>query len=169
MWKIITLIVSGILFSTGCTGSFEIVKEFPINSNDIIDDSLAVFTDNSSDNNGCLKIESEKEMRIYLYEIKEIELTDCLVMYEANLKSNDFQGSAFLEMLCTVNGAEYFSKGLDNTISGTKDWEKHHTVFRFKKGERPTNIKLNLILEGKGEIDIDDIKLMKRNLKKSEI
>jgi len=35
------------------------------------------------------------------------------------------------------------------------------TPFFFKKGENPDNIKLNLIIKGKGTVWIDDIRLLK--------
>ena len=59
---------------------------------------------------------------------------------------------------------EFFSKGLDNTVSGTTDWASYETPFFLQKGQRPDLIKLNVVLEGAGTLWIKDIVLRKMPL-----
>jgi hypothetical protein len=41
------------------------------------------------------------------------------------------------------------------------DWVTQETPFFLKPGENPDNVKLNLVIEGKGTVWIDDISLVK--------
>ncbi len=56
---------------------------------------------------------------------------------------------------------EFFSRGLQNPISGTTGWVTEETPFFLKKGENPDNVKLNLVINGTGTVWIQDIKLIK--------
>ena len=60
---------------------------------------------------------------------------------------------------------EYFSRDLGSPLTGTVDWSAEETPFFLKKGENPDNIKLNLVVEGKGTVWIDDIRLLRAPLK----
>jgi hypothetical protein len=44
---------------------------------------------------------------------------------------------------------------------GTNNWSTIETPFFLKKGEKPDNVKLNLVVNGKGTAWIDDIVLLK--------
>ncbi len=48
--------------------------------------------------------------------------------------------------------------------TGTTNWTTMETPFFLKKGENPDNIKLNLVIKGKGTVWIDDIRLLKAPL-----
>jgi hypothetical protein len=56
-------------------------------------------------------------------------------------------------------GAEFFSRGLESTITGSNDWAASQTSFFLKNGEQPDLIRLNLVVEGAGQVFIDDIQL----------
>jgi hypothetical protein len=63
-------------------------------------------------------------------------------------------------MWCQVPGiGESFSRGLDNTISGSSGWATCQTPFFLKAGEKPDLIRLNLVVEGRGKVFIKDIEL----------
>ncbi|MCH8120599.1 MAG: hypothetical protein IIC00_12845 [Planctomycetes bacterium] len=65
-------------------------------------------------------------------------------------------------MWCHFPGrGEYFSKGLMNPLTGTTDWTTEEIPFLLKKGQNPDNVKLNLVIDGKGTVWIDDIRLLK--------
>lgn len=75
--------------------------------------------------------------------------------------TENVEGQVFLEMWCHFPGkGEFFSRGLQNTLSGTTGWTTVETVFFLKKGENPDNVKLNLVIDGRGTIWIDDIHLL---------
>jgi hypothetical protein len=59
------------------------------------------------------------------------------------------------------DGGEYFSRGLDRTITGTTNWMTMEIMFILEKGQNPDNVKLNLVIEGKGTVWIDDIVILK--------
>jgi hypothetical protein len=49
-------------------------------------------------------------------------------------------------------------------LTGTTDWTTAETPFLLKRGENPDNVKLNLVIDGKGTVWIDDIRLMNGTL-----
>jgi hypothetical protein len=65
-------------------------------------------------------------------------------------------------MWCYFPGkGEFFSRGLQTALTGSSDWTTQETFFFLKKGENPDNVKLNLVINGKGTAWIDDIHLLK--------
>ena len=54
-----------------------------------------------------------------------------------------------------------FSRSLDRPISGSVDWSTLETPFFLQKGQRPERIKLNVVVDGRGTLWIDDITLWK--------
>jgi hypothetical protein len=65
-------------------------------------------------------------------------------------------------MWCGFTGkGEFFSRGLQRPLSGTMEWTTVEIPFFLQKGQNPDNIKLNLVVNGKGTVWIDDIKLIK--------
>jgi predicted Ser/Thr protein kinase len=95
-----------------------------------------------------------------LFEVPVDGLEQCVVTYQANLKSEGLDGRAYLEMWCHFpSGGEFFSRGLDNVISGSNDWAAFQTPFFLKPGEKPDLFKLNLVVEGAGKVFIKDVQL----------
>ena len=69
-------------------------------------------------------------------------------------------------MWCQFTGkGEYFSRDLSSPLTGTTDWSTEETPFFLKKGENPDNVKLNLVIEGKGTVWIADIGLLQGPLR----
>jgi WD40 repeat protein len=63
-------------------------------------------------------------------------------------------------MWCRLPGqGEFFSKGFPSAVRGTTDWASCETPFRFENGQTPDLIKLNLVIEGRGTVWIQDIRL----------
>jgi len=95
-----------------------------------------------------------------LFEVPNPGLENCVVTYQAQLKSEGVVGKAFLEMWCVLDGlGEAFSRGLDKTLSGSNDWSIYQIPFLLEKGERPDMLRLNLVVEGSGKIFIKDIRV----------
>jgi hypothetical protein len=84
-------------------------------------------------------------------------------LYKAKVKS-DLDGSAFLEMWVQVGSGQYFSKGMNDPVSQKTDWKVIQTPFFFQKGQRPGKVTLNLVINGKGTVWIDDVVLSKEPL-----
>ncbi len=88
-----------------------------------------------------------------LFEVLEPEVEDCTVLYRARLKTEGLTGKAYLEMWCRLPGrGEFFSKGLNQTVTGSNEWVSCEIPFFLKKGERPDLIRLNLAVVATGFI-----------------
>jgi hypothetical protein len=110
-------------------------------------------------------IESMAKQTIRLFEVVEPQAEQCLVSYRATLKTEGLTGRAFLEMWCRLPGrGEFFSKGLNQAVTGTTNWSSHEIPFYLKKGQRPDLIRLNLAIEGSGKVWIKDVELAKAPL-----
>ncbi len=113
-------------------------------------------------------VNSSKPQIIRLFEVADPGVDDCTVTYRARLRSKGLNGQAYLEMWCRFPGkGEFFSRGLENPISGSNDWASYETPFFLKTGEQPDLIKLNLVIKGTGKIWIKDIELLKGPLPKN--
>jgi hypothetical protein len=162
---ILLLFVASIVF-LHCEAEQPVVemKHFPITSIDEILTKTGVTIDKevSSDGNGSLRIEAEEPMTIKLFELTNPDVDNAQVIYQARLKTKDVEGDVYLEMWCGFTGkGEFFSRGLQNSLSGTTDWVTVQTPFFLKKDEKPDWIKLNLVIQGKGTVWIDDVHLLK--------
>jgi hypothetical protein len=140
------------------------LKHYPLDSLEGILTQSGVELDQeiSSDGKGSLKISAEEPTVVHLFETGDLEVEEARLLYQAKLRTENVEGQVYLEMWCYFPGkGEFFSRGLpDNTLSGTTGWTTVETVFFLKKGENPDNVKLNLVIDGKGTIWIDDIHLL---------
>jgi hypothetical protein len=88
-----------------------------------------------------------------LFEVPDPGVEDCTVLYRAKLRTEGLTGKAYLEMWCRLPGrGEFFSKGLNQTLTGTNDWATCEIPFHLKKGEQPDLIRLNLVVVAAGRI-----------------
>ncbi len=103
---------------------------------------------------------------VRLFEIKDPGLERCMLTYRAQMKTEGVEGKAYLEMWCGLPGrGEFFSRGLNNAVAGTKDWASYEIPFYLKQGQRPDLIKLNLVIEGSGSAWVKDVQLLYAPLK----
>jgi len=140
------------------------LKNFPVNNLEGIISKADVQLDKeiSSDGNGSLKIIATKPMVVLLYEVKDIDIENARLIYQARVRTENIEGQAFLEMWCHFPGkGEFFSRSLQSPLTGTTDWTTVETPFFLQKGENPDYVKLNLVINGKGTAWIDDISLTK--------
>ncbi len=156
-----------IFTAIGCTKpSTEVVelKIFPVDSMEGIITQSGVEIDKavSSDGNGSLRITATEPTVVRLFEVGDIDVENARLIYRAKVRTDNVDGKVYLEMWCNFPGkGEFFSRGLQTPLTGTTDWTTEETPFFLKKGENPDNVKLNLIIDGKGTAWIDDIRLMK--------
>jgi len=120
----------------------------------------------SSDGNGSLRIEAAKPVTVRLFETGGVDIENVRLIYQAKARTENVQGRVYLEMWCCFPAkGEFFSRGLKNPLTGTNDWTTVETPFFLQKRENPDNIKLNLVIDGKGTAWIDDVRLLKGSLK----
>jgi hypothetical protein len=140
------------------------LKRFPIDSLEGIMTQSGVQFDKevSSDGNGSLKIITTEPTVVRLFELGDIDIENTRLIYQAKVRTEGVEGQVFLEMWCHFPGkGEFFSRGLQTPLTGTTNWTTEETPFFLKKGENPDNVKLNLVINGKGTAWIDDIRVLK--------
>lgn len=113
----------------------------------------------------AIRIETAWPTVINLAEVTDLEVDGAVLVYAAELRSRDLQGSAYLEMWCHfADGRQYFSRGFDSTIGGTADWRRLETRFILQAGQKPDKVTLNLAINGRGTVWIDDLRLARQPL-----
>lgn len=143
------------------------LKRFPIESLEgvIAQSGLQFDKEISSDGNGSLRITATEPTVVRLFELGDIDVEDARLIYQAKVRTEGVEGQVYLEMWCRFPGkGEFFSRGLETPLTGTTTWTSEETPFFLKKGENPDNVKLNLVINGKGMAWIDDIRLLKSPL-----
>jgi hypothetical protein len=144
------------------------LKKFPIDSPEGIITQSGVQFDKeiSSDGNGSLRIIATGPTVVRLFELGDIDIENSRLIYLAKVRTEGVEGQVYLEMWCQFPGkGEFFSRGLQTPLTGTTNWTREETPFFLKKGENPDNVRLNLVINGKGTAWIDDIRVLKGPLK----
>jgi hypothetical protein len=142
----------------------ETIAEYPLaNLDGVLTESDVVFDSTiSSDGNGSLKITASAPVTVRLFETGDLDVENARIIYRARLRTADVEGKVFLEMWCSFGDkGEFFSRALQAPISGTVEWTSQETPFFLKAGENPDNVKLNVTIDGKGTVWVDDVKLVK--------
>jgi hypothetical protein len=158
---------TAVFFISGCSKPVSTVvelKHYPVQNLDgVISKSNAFFDKQiSSDGNGSIRITANKPATILLYETGDIDAEDDRLTYRAKVRTEGVEGKAYLEMWCQFSGkGEYFSRDLGSPLTGTNEWSTEETPFFLKQGENPDNVKLNIVIDGKGMVWVDDIHLLK--------
>jgi hypothetical protein len=143
------------------------LKRFPIDHLEgmITQSGVQIDKEISSDGNGSLKITATGPTVVRLFELGDIDIENSRLIYQAKVRTEGVEGQVYLEMWCHFPGkGEFFSRGLQSPLTGTTNWTTEETPFLLKKGEKPDNVKLNLVINGKGTAWIDDIWLLKAPL-----
>ena len=136
-----------------------------------LDDALSLGTTISTDQrvshdgNGSVRISTVWPTTICLGEVQSLNVENARIIYRARVKSEKLEGTAFLEMWCHVGGGQYFSRGTKSVVSGTMDWRILQTPFFLKPGQRTKKVTLNIVINGKGTVWVDDVHLLKEPLK----
>ena len=166
----LSVIVMLIFIATGCSKPPQQVveiKRFPLDSLEGVISQSGVQIDKevSSDGNGSLRITATEPTVVRLFELGDIDVENARLIYQAKVRTEGVEGQVYLEMWCHFPGkGEFFSRGLQTPLTGTTNWTTEETPFFLKKGENPDNVKLNLVINGKGTAWIDDIRVLKAPL-----
>jgi hypothetical protein len=142
----------------------ENIITYPLNDLKLVRSQTGVVFDQdvSSDGKGSLRVEANKPMVVELLQTGDLDVENTRLFYQAKLKSKGLQGRAYLEMWCVFeNKGRYFSRGLNAPVSGNTEWVGRETFFVLQPGQNPVNVELNLVIEGKGTVWIDHIRLLK--------
>ena len=113
-----------------------------------------------------LKITTQWPTTVCLGEVSDPDIENAKLVYSAKVKTElEGTGTAFLELWAHVGGGQFFSKGMNDVVSQKSDWKTIQTPFMFQKGQKPDKVTLNLVINGKGTVWIDDVVLSKEPLK----
>jgi hypothetical protein len=135
-----------------------------------LDDASAIGTTIQTDyrvkveGKASIKITTQWPTTICLGQVTGLEVEGATLVYRAKVKS-DLDGTAFLEMWVNVGGGQYFSRGMNDAVSQKTNWKTIQTPFMFQKGQKLERVTLNLVINGKGTVWIDDVVLSKERLK----
>jgi hypothetical protein len=135
-----------------------------------LDDASSIGTTIQTDSKvktegkGSVRITTKHPTTVCLGEVTGLEIENAKLIYKAKVKS-ELDGVAFLEMWAHIGGGQYFSKGMNDPIKGKSDWKSIQTPFMFQKGQKPDKVVLNLVINGKGTVWVDDVVLSKAPLK----
>lgn len=143
------------------------LKHYPADTMEGIIDASGIQIDNeiSSDGGGSLRVTATEPSTVRLYETGDIDIENARLIYRAKLRTEAVEGQVYLEMWCRFPGkGEFFSRALQSPLSGSQEWTSQETPFFLKSGENPDNIKINLVVNGRGKAWIDDIRLLKAPL-----
>jgi hypothetical protein len=144
-------------------GQPEEIGRFPVDDLEGIITRSGVQIDKeiTSDGNGSLLVKANEPVTVKLYETGDIHIENKRLIYRARLRTEDVEGQVYLEMWCSFPGkGEFFSRALQAPLSGSNEWSSQETPFILQKGENPDNVKMNLVINGKGKVWIDDIRLL---------
>ena len=136
-----------------------------------LDDAPSLGTTVSTDptvkqeGNGSIRISTVWPTTICLGEVQELNVENAQIIYRAKVKSEKLEGTVFLEMWCHVGGRQYFSRGLNSVVTGTMDWRTLQTLFFLQPGQNAKKATLNIVINGKGTVWVDDVHLLKEPLK----
>lgn len=160
------------LLAAGCENrkSGEEIKAFVADNVDeiISKEAVSLDFDKHFEGESSFRIAVNAPTVISLYDVRNPGVDNATVVYSAYLSSEELDGEAFLEMWCSfADGGSYFSRGLDNVISGNSDWTQLSAEFFLQEGEKPDSILLNLVINGSGTVWTDRIRLEKETLPKN--
>lgn len=163
----LTVMFAGLLSCKSKVGPPVELKHFPITpeTSAIAQDGLSFDANVTSDGNGSFRMQTDKPATFRLFETGDIDVENARLIYRAKIRTEGVQGLAYLEMWCLLPGkGEFFSRSLQSPLSGSNDWSTIETPFFLDKGQNPSNIKLNVVIDSKGTVWLDDIHLLRAPL-----
>lgn len=140
-------------------GPPEPLRTFRLSDRPIAESGVSVDED-------AWRIEAREADSVRLFEITEPGVERCLLTYRAELRTEELEGGAYLELWCRFpDRGEFFSKGLHEKAKGTTGWSSYQVPFYLKEGERPDLIRLNVALEGAGTLWVRNVELLRTPLR----
>jgi len=152
----------------GCSSpavtSEEVLFEAPIDdlSGVLTRSGLELDEQISSDGSGSIRIIADGPTTVRLFEVADLDVDDARLAYRARLRAEGVEGRAYLEMWCRFPGSgEFFSRALDSPVSGSTEWVSQETPFFLEKNQKPDLVKLNLVIDGRGTVWVDEVTLVR--------
>ena len=135
-----------------------------------LDDASAIGTTIQTDSRvktegkGSIKITTLFPITVCLGQVSDLDIENASLVYKANVKSA-LKGAAYLELWAHFGKHRYFSRGMNDPITGKSDWKSIQTPFMFQKGQKPDKVTLNIVINGTGTVWVDEVVLTRAPLK----
>jgi len=145
----------------------QVLATLPLDSLDevITKSGVTLDPDVTTDGNGSIRVDASQPVTVRIAEIEGPFAGNTRLIYRARLRSAELQGQAYLEMWCVLPGqGEYFSRALQSPLTGTNDWVSQETPFFLRKGQNPSRVRLNLVVDGQGTVWLDEAVLARGSL-----
>ena len=155
-----------VLLLTTLIAQAEDLKKLSLDDPSVASPKIVADTKVKVEGTSSLKITTQWPTTVCLGEVAGPDIENAKLIYSARVKTElEGKGTAFLELWAHVNGGQFFSKGMNDAVSQASDWKTIQTPFMFQKGQKPDKVTLNLVINGKGTVWIDDVVLSKEPLK----
>lgn len=167
MRNIIAALIATLAISTLSSCSRNELHKHSLDSLDgvIVRNNVVIDEGIKAQGKGSLRISAPVPTVVELFDKKDINANNVKLVYDASLRTEDLKGKAYLEMLIFFpDGRKNFSRSLDSALSETNEWKAESVSFALKKGQKPSTVKLNLVIDGTGTVWVDDVKLHKSPL-----
>lgn len=136
------------------------IAAFPLNTEEAPTLQITIDRETKAEGEAALKISTPWPTTVPLAQVDAPGVEKTRLTYSAKVKSElGEDAQAYLEMWCVFKDGQYFSRGLDNPVTGTADWTELSTPFFLKEGQTPEKVKLNIVIVGEGTVWVDDIHL----------
>jgi hypothetical protein len=155
--------VVAILSVLGFPAAVQELKRLPLDDAGAIGLSIQADPDVKVEGKASIRIVTKWATTVCLGEVGALDIENARLVYSAKVRT-DLQGSAFLELWAHVAGGQYFSRGLDQQLSGKSDWKTVRALFLLQKGQKPDKVTLNVVINGPGTVWVDDITLTREPL-----
>jgi len=111
---------------------------------------------------GGWRIDAAAAGPVRLFEVEGASCEACRLLYRAKVRAKGLAAPAFLELWVRLpDKGQFFSRGLDQAVSGTVDWVSVEIPFLLEKGQRPDLVKLNVSFQGAGgTLWVKDVELL---------
>lgn len=166
-----TLLVFALTLSfAACQRSSDTVVELARLPLDSLDEVLTrsgaeLDSDHSMDGGGSIRLVAEESTTFRLAELSELDVEAAQLVYQAQLRAENVEGQAYLEMWCRFPGqGEFFSRALHAPLTGSVEWMTQETPFVLQEGQNPDLIRLNVVIDGSGKVWVDQVRLLKAPL-----
>lgn len=118
------------------------------------------ISDNATWQGDELEIEVEKATTEKLFSVRVPDVDQCKLIYRFQIQTKDLKAPVYSEMWCHLGRwRKFFSRGVDNKISGTNDWVSVEIPFYLQKRQVASKLSLNLVFEGPGKVRLKQIEV----------
>lgn len=163
--RIFTILIVILVLSISFNLPGEVIKKISLDDAEDLGTKIQIDRKIKYQGQAAIRIFSCWPTTICLKEVTDVAVENSRFSYRAMVRCENLMGNTYLEMWCHIKDGQYFSRGLNSYIKGTSEWRQLETPFFLKKGQKPHKITLNIVINGKGTVWIDDIMLVTEPMK----